>query len=146
MYKCIVIVIVVIIIMNVYCSTAGSTVKGRTNATSDGQSTLSTKGSTHQVRSNIIISSSSAKATSSSKGSSSINSSLPQAKQHQHQLQSSSSSPSSQLWGGVWVPRSVTNSLRSNYWLPNDVFASSHISLGVQLTTDDSLLNTQWDG
>ena len=140
-----IIIIIIIIIMNVYCLTAGSTAKRSTNTANDGQSMLSAKGSTHHVRSNIISSSSSssssAKATSSSKGSSSINSPLPQAKQHQHQHQ-----PSSQLWGGMWVPRIVTNSLRSNYWLPNDVFASSHISLGVQLTTEDSLLNTQWDG
>ena len=51
----------------------------------------------------------------------------------------------SALWGGTWVPPSVTNVLRSNYWLPNDVFVSSHTALGVDFVADDALLHTQWD-
>jgi len=112
-------------------SNESQSVSSRGSATTNGRA-INQKGSI--ISSSTKVAAIPSASNGSGKGDGSSSSSIP-----------CSGNSQSALWGGIWVPPCVTNSLRSNYWLPNDVFASSHIALGVELTTDDSLLHTQWD-
>lgn len=53
-------------------------------------------------------------------------------------------SAASGLWGGKWAAPPVLNHQRSNYWLPSETYASSHIALGAEFSIDDGLLCTHW--
>jgi hypothetical protein len=48
------------------------------------------------------------------------------------------------LWGGKWAPLPALNHQRSNFWMPSETFASSHIALGAEFSIDDNLLCTHW--
>jgi len=50
------------------------------------------------------------------------------------------------LWAGMWSPFAAINPLRNHYWLPNDVYASSHLALGVRLSFIEGALPAQWQG
>lgn len=48
------------------------------------------------------------------------------------------------LWGGKWSALPVLNHQRSNFWLPSETFASSHIAIGAEFSIEDALLCTHW--
>lgn len=48
------------------------------------------------------------------------------------------------LWGGKWSGLPTYNHQRTNFWLPSETFASSHIALGVEFSINDPLLCTHW--
>jgi hypothetical protein len=47
-------------------------------------------------------------------------------------------------WGGVYLPDSMANPVRKQFWLPNDTFASSHFCLGVELVLNRDYTSTSW--
>lgn len=48
------------------------------------------------------------------------------------------------LWGGKWAPLPTENHQRANFFLPNDVFASSHIALAAEFGLNEDLLAVRW--
>jgi hypothetical protein len=48
------------------------------------------------------------------------------------------------LWGGKWSAFPTQHHQRTNFWLPSETFASSHIALGAEFSIDDALLCTHW--
>jgi hypothetical protein len=48
------------------------------------------------------------------------------------------------LWGGKWSAFPIQHHQRTNFWLPSETFASSHIALGAEFSIDDALLCTHW--
>jgi hypothetical protein len=48
------------------------------------------------------------------------------------------------FWGGRWVPFACQNLKRTHSWLPNDSFASSHLSLCAFLQINDDYTSAQW--
>jgi hypothetical protein len=47
------------------------------------------------------------------------------------------------FWGGRWVPYSKHNPSRSNYYLPNPIFGSSHLAVGAEFIFDENLMNSK---
>lgn len=52
--------------------------------------------------------------------------------------------PVTALWGGQWVPFSSPCTTRIHSWLPNDSFASSHISLCAHFQINEDYKATEW--
>jgi hypothetical protein len=52
--------------------------------------------------------------------------------------------PVTSLWGGQWVPFSCPSTTRTHSWLPNDSFASSHISLCAHFQINEDYKATEW--
>lgn len=50
----------------------------------------------------------------------------------------------SQVWGGHWVPFPTSNSRKTNCWLPNEAYASSHIALCAHFQIDKDNKATEW--
>jgi hypothetical protein len=48
------------------------------------------------------------------------------------------------MWGGTWVPFPTQNLKRTNCWLPNEAFASSHIALCAHFQIDKDNKATEW--
>lgn len=48
------------------------------------------------------------------------------------------------MWGGTWVPFPTANIKKTNCWLPNEAFASSHISLCAHFQIDEDNKATEW--
>ena len=55
-----------------------------------------------------------------------------------------SDSTNLKFWAGSYVPDSIVNPARKQYWLPNFSFGSSHFCLGVELTLNISNMATKW--
>ena len=49
-----------------------------------------------------------------------------------------------QMWGGQWVPFPTSNLKKTNCWLPNEAYASSHISLCAHFQIDKDNKATEW--
>ena len=48
------------------------------------------------------------------------------------------------LWGGKWVPFACPSMTRMHSWLPNDSYASSHISLCAHFQINEDYKATEW--
>lgn len=52
--------------------------------------------------------------------------------------------PDYQFFGGRWTPFAMKNPARTNYYLPNPVFGSTHLAMATEFLMDDSLLTTTY--
>jgi hypothetical protein len=48
------------------------------------------------------------------------------------------------MWGGNWVPFPTANHKKTNCWLPNEAYASSHVSLCAHFQIDKDNKATEW--
>jgi hypothetical protein len=51
-------------------------------------------------------------------------------------------SPDCCFWGGRWTPFPIPNKLKSNSFLPNGAFPSTHFAIGVDIVIDENTLST----
>lgn len=58
--------------------------------------------------------------------------------------ESDSSGLYSKIWGGRWLPYTCSNRRKTHSWLPNDSFASSHMSLCAYFQINEDYTSTQW--
>mmetsp|Transcript_536 Transcript_536/g.901 ORF Transcript_536/g.901 Transcript_536/m.901 type:complete len:815 (-) Transcript_536:65-2509(-) len=49
-----------------------------------------------------------------------------------------------QFWGGKWSPLVTQNADKTNHFLPNDDFCSSHLAIGAKFSINNALLSSQW--
>jgi hypothetical protein len=51
---------------------------------------------------------------------------------------------SRRFWGGQWPVVATPNLKKNNFWLPNECFVSSHISLSAHFQINEDLTSTKW--
>ena len=47
-------------------------------------------------------------------------------------------------WGGRWLGYTINNPSRRHNWLPNDAFASAHISLCAHFQINEDMKTNEW--